>query len=78
MAPRRNTPAGRPGRRARPEPSLVPGFAEAEAARVWREHRLRALVRAAFVGKGYDPEAFDAALLTHRAARPWLAAARRG
>jgi hypothetical protein len=63
---------------SRPELNFVPGFAEAEAARVWREHRIRGLVRAAFVGSGYDPEVFDAAVLTHRAARPWLAAARRG
>ena len=63
-----------PASHARP----APGLAEAEAARVWREQRLRALVRAAFVGQGYDPEAFDTALLAHRAARAWVAAARRG
>jgi hypothetical protein len=52
----------------------APGLAEAEAARVWTAHRLRALRRAALLGGGYDPDAFDTALLTHRAAA-WCAAA---
>jgi hypothetical protein len=54
----------------------APGLAEAEAVRVWTEHRLRALRRAAFLGRGYDSDAFDTALLTHRAAA-WCAAAAR-
>ncbi len=54
----------------------VPRFAEAEAIRVWTEHRLRALRREAFLGRGYDPDAFDTALLTHRAAA-WCAVAMR-
>ena len=45
----------------------APGLAEVDATRVWTEQRLRALTRAAFVGGGYDPDAFDAALLAHRA-----------
>jgi hypothetical protein len=55
----------------------VPGLAEAEAARVWTEQRLRALTRAAFLGAGYDPDDFDAVLLMNRAARACAAAARR-
>jgi hypothetical protein len=55
----------------------VPGLAEAEAARVWTEQRLRALTRAAFLGAGYDPDAFDVVLLMNRAARVCAAAARR-
>jgi hypothetical protein len=55
---------------------VAPSLAEAEAVRVWTEHRLRALRRAAFLGNGYDPDAFDTALLTHRAAA-WCATAAR-
>ena len=54
-----------------------PGLAEAEAASVWTEQRLRALTRAAFLGTGYDPDDFDALLLMNRAARACAAAARR-
>ena len=50
----------------------APSLAEAEAVRIWTEHRLRALRRAAFLGNGYDPDAFDTALLTRRAAE-WCA-----
>jgi hypothetical protein len=56
--------------------SPAPGLAEAEAARVWTAHRLRGLRRAAFLGGGYDPDAFDTALLTHRAAARCAAAVR--
>ena len=52
-----------------------PGLTELEALCVWTAERLRALTRAAFVGAGYDPDVYDIALLTHRAAR--AAAARR-
>jgi hypothetical protein len=52
----------------------LPSLAEAEAAHVWTEQRLRALRRAAFVGDGYDPDVYDMALLTHRAARACVAA----
>jgi hypothetical protein len=55
----------------------VPGLAEAEAASVWTEQRLRALTRAAFLGTGYDPDDFDALLLMNRAARACAAVARR-
>jgi hypothetical protein len=55
----------------------APGVAEAEAACVWTAQRLRALTRAALVGRGYDSEAFDTALLVHRAALVCAATARR-
>lgn len=56
------------------ETTPLPGLAEAEATHVWTEQRLRALRRAAFVGDGYDPDVYDTALLTHRAARACVAA----
>jgi hypothetical protein len=55
-----------------PEPGL--DLAELEAVCVWTARRLRALTRAARVGGGYDPDVFDIALLTHRAARAGAAA----
>ena len=55
----------------------TPGLAELEAVCVWTAQRLRALTRAAFAGHGYDPDAYDAALLAHRAARADAAAVRR-
>jgi hypothetical protein len=58
-----------------PEPGL--GLAELEARCVWTARHLRALTWAALVGGGYDPDVFDIALLTHRAARAGAAAARR-
>ena len=54
-----------------------PGRTEIEALCVWTAARLRALTWAAFVGDGYDPDVYDIALLTHRAARACAAAARR-
>ena len=61
-----------------PTPAPTPGRAELEAMCVWTAQRLRALTRAAFGGHGYDPDAYDTALLVHRAARAGAAAARRG
>ncbi len=46
-----------------------PSRTEIEALCGWTAERLRALTRAAFVGHGYDPDVYDIALLTHRAAR---------
>jgi hypothetical protein len=57
-----------------PEPGL--SLAEFEAVCVWTAQRLRALTWAALVGGGYDPDVFDIALLTHRAARAGAAARR--
>jgi hypothetical protein len=58
-----------------PEPGL--DLAELEAVCVWTAQRLRALTWAALGGGGYDPDVFDIALLTHRAACAGAAAARR-
>jgi len=55
----------------------APGRAELEAMCVGTAQRLRALTRAAFGGHGYDPDAYDTALLVHRAARACATAARR-
>ena len=54
-----------------------PGLTELEAMCVWTAERLHALTWAAFLGRGYDPDVYDIALLTHRAARAGAAAARR-
>ena len=58
-------------------PDPTPGLAELEALCGWTAARLRALTRAALLGRGDDPDVFDLALLTHRAARAGAAAARR-
>ena len=60
--------------RPRTGPGPGPGLAELEALCVWTAERLRALTWAALVGGGYDPDVFDIALLTHRAARAGAAA----
>jgi len=54
-----------------------PGLTELEAMCVWTAARLHALTWAALLGRGYDPDVFDIALLTHRAACACAAAARR-
>ena len=61
------------------EPGPEPGRcrAECEALCVWTAGRLRALTWAALLGRGDDPDDFDLALLTHRAARACAAATRR-
>jgi hypothetical protein len=77
-------PATRPARavptaRAAPAPRDAAAWRDPEAALAAAEQRLRALRGAAFGGAGgYDPDAFDAALLAQRAALARAAAARRG
>ena len=58
-------------------PGPGPGLTEIEAMCVWTAARLHALTWAALLGGGDDPDVFDLALLTHRAARAGAAAARR-
>ena len=53
-----------------------PGLTEIEAMCVWTAARLHALTWAALLGGGDDPDVFDLALLTHRAARACAAARR--
>ena len=57
-----------------PEPGL--DLTEIEALCVWTAERLRSLTWAALVGGGYDPDVYDIALLTHRAAHACAAARR--
>ncbi len=52
------------------------GLTELEALCVWTATRLRSLTWAALVGGGYDPDVYDIAILTHRAARACAAARR--
>jgi hypothetical protein len=54
-----------------------PGLTELETVCVWTAARLHDLTWAALLGRGYDPDVYDLALLTHRAARACAAAARR-
>ena len=58
------------------EPGPGLSLTELEARCGWTAARLRALTRAALVGHGYDPDVYDIALLTHRAARAGAAARR--
>ena len=74
-------PTIRPARAAA-RPALAPQDAAArpdpEAALAAAARRLRALRGAALAGAGgYDPDAFDAALLAHRTALARVSAARR-